>query len=388
MTTHSLLHRMMMVTGAMMGMGLAQTAFAATATKADFGSLPDGAPVAAVELKNSHGIRARVITYGATLQSLMVPDRTGRVADVVLGYDTLEGYVKTPQYLGVTVGRYANRIAKGKFTLDGTEYTLATNNGVNALHGGVQGFDKRNWTIEDVSSGSDTASVTLTYVSADGEEGYPGTLNVAVTYSLNEENDLIVSYKATTDKPTLCNLTNHSLFNLGGVPSGRSALEATLKLESDSYLPTDDTAIPTGEVKAVKGSPFDFTKPATIISRVRDGSDAQMVIGRGIDHNYLIRGGVTAEPKLAVTLSDAASGRELKILTTEPGIQMYTGNFLDGKVVGKGSQLTRQGDGVAFEAQRYPDAPNRPEFPTARLNPGETYTQTTVHHLAVAKAGK
>ncbi|WKL55946.1 aldose epimerase family protein [Asticcacaulis sp. ZE23SCel15] len=363
---------------------MSSTALAATATKGDFGALKDGTKIEAVELKNSKGVSAKVIAYGATLQSLIVPDKAGKADDIVIGYDTIDGYVDTPQYLGVTVGRYANRIALGKFTLDGKEYTLATNNNGNHLHGGLKGWDKVVWKVEEVKSGP-TASVTLSYVSPDGEEGYPGTVKVFVTYALSDANDLTISYKATTDKPTVVNLTNHSLFNLGGVSSGRSALDATLQLEADSYLPTTATAIPTGEIASVKGTPFDFTTPALISSKVRDARHPQILVGLGIDHNYLVRGGLTKTPKLAVTLTDATSGRGLKILTTEPGVQMYTGNFLDGKIPGKGGQVTRMGDAVAFETQHYPDSPNRPEFPTTRLNPGQTYTQTTVHHLFVTQ---
>lgn len=360
---------------------------AATATSETFGKLSDGSEVKAVVLKNAKGVSAKVITYGATLQSLWAPDRNGKASEITIGYDDLKGYVETPQYLGVTVGRYANRIAKGKFTLDGKTYTLATNNNGNHLHGGLKGFDKVNWTLASVKSGGKAgeASATFTYTSPDGEEGYPGTMKIEVTYSLNENNDLTIRYKATTDKPTIVNLTNHALFNLAGVGSGRSALEASLQLESDGYLPTNETAIPYGNIAPVKGTPFDFTKPAVINERVRDARDPQILIGLGIDHNYVLRGGVTKTPKQAVTLIDAKSGRGLKILTTEPGIQMYTGNFLDGKVPGRNGQVTRMGDAVAFEAQHFPDSPNQPQFPTTRLNPGETYTQTTVHHLFVAK---
>ncbi|MFT3996857.1 MAG: aldose epimerase family protein [Asticcacaulis sp.] len=368
-------------------MGAAQAAHAATAKTESFGKLSDGTEVKAIVLKNAKGVTARIISYGATLQALTTPDRAGKTADIVIGYDDLKGYVDTPQYTGVTVGRYANRIAKGKFKIDGKEYTLATNNNGNHLHGGLKGWDKVNWTVKDVKSGgaAGAASVTFTYTSPDGEEGYPGTVKAEVTYSLSETNDLTVSYKATTDKPTVINLTNHSLFNLGGVNSGRSALDASLQLEADGYLPTDAVAIPYGNIAPVKGTPFDFTKPAVINSRVRDARDPQILIGLGIDHNYVLRGGVTKTPRLAVTLTDAKSGRGMKILTTEPGIQMYTGNFLDGKVPGKGGQVTRMGDAVAFEAQHFPDSPNQPSFPTTRLNPGETYTQTTVHHLFVTK---
>ncbi len=358
---------------------------ATAATRGDWGALSDGTKIEAVELKNSHGVSARIITYGATLQDLMVPDKAGKPADIVIGYDTITGYEKTPNFTGVTVGRYANRIAKGHFALDGKTYTLAINNKPNALHGGVKGWDKRVWTIKDVKSSGDASSVTLTYTSADGEEGYPGKVVAEVTFSLNENNDLAISYKATTDKPTVVNMTNHSLFNLGGVPVTRSAQDAWLKIESDAILPVDKTLIPTGQEMPVKGTPFDFTSPGLISDRITS-KDPQIIIGnQGIDHNFIIRGGVTATPKLAVTIEDKVSGRGMMISTTEPGIQMYTGNFLDGKIVGKGGQSLTKYQAVAFEAQRYPDSPNHPAFPTTRLDPGQTYTQTTVHHFYTVK---
>ena len=358
---------------------------ATTATRMPFGVLSDGTQVEMVELKNSKGITARLITYGAAIQSLMVPDRDGKAADIVIGYDNIEGYEKTPNYTNVTVGRYANRIAKGKFTLDGKTYTLPINNAPNSLHGGTKGWDKNNWTIKDVKSGGDTSSVTFTLTSPDGDQGYPGKVVAEVTYSLNENNDLTVSYKATTDKPTVINMTNHGLFNLGGIPATRPATDAMLTIQSDAILPVDKTLIPTGKEMPVKGTPFDFTTPALVSERVTS-KDPQIVIGNGgIDHNYVIRGGVTPTPKLAVTLEDKTSGRGMTISTTEPGIQMYTGNFLDGTVAGKGGQKLVKYQAIAFEAQRYPDSPNHPDFPTTRLDPGQTYTQTTVHHFYVVK---
>ncbi len=367
--------------------GVTGSAWAATATTGDFGTRADGGKVTAITLKNDHGLTARIITQGAMWQSMKVPDRKGQMADVILGYDTLAEYEARNQYSGDTVGRYANRIKLGKFSLDGKDYQLATNNPPNSLHGGPNGFWSKNWTIDKIDAGGKgkTASVTLKYVSPDGEENYPGTMTVFVTYSLSDTNDLTISYKATTDKPTVVNLTNHALFNLAGVTSGRSALDASLKLEADTYLPTTDVAIPTGELKAVKGTPFDFTKPTVINAVVRDAHDPQILVGLGIDHNFDIRGGVTAKPKLAATLVDAASGRGMTISTTEPGIQFYTGNFLDGKTPGKGQQVTRMGDGVALEAQHYPDSPNQPSFPSTRLDPGQTYTQVTVHHFYTTK---
>jgi len=366
---------------------LAAGAQAATATTGDFGTRADGGKVTAITLKNDHGLTARILTQGAMWQSMMVPDRKGKMADVILGYDSLAQYEAHNFYSGDTVGRYANRIKLGKFTLDGKDYQLATNNPPNSLHGGPAGFWSKNWTVEHVDAGGKgkTASVTLKYVSPDGEENYPGTMTVLVTYSLNDNNDLTISYKATTDKPTVVNLTNHALFNLAGVNSGHSALDASVEVEADTYMPTSDVAIPTGEMKPVKGTPFDFTKPTVINSVVRDARDPQILVGLGIDHNFDIRGGETAKPKLAVTAVDKQSGRGMTISTTEPGIQFYTGNFLDGKIPGKGQQVMRMGDGVAFEAQHFPDSPNEPTFPTTRLDPGQTYTQVTVHHFFTAK---
>lgn len=374
------------------GGGLTGSAWAATATTSDFGTRADGGKVTAITLKNEHGLTARILTQGAMWQSMMVPDRKGKMADVILGYDDLADYEAHNFYSGDTVGRYANRIKAGKFSIDGHDYQLAQNNNGNSLHGGPAGFWSKNWTIEHVDAGGPKsknggkpASVTLKYVSPDGEENYPGTLTVFVTYSLNDDNDLTISYKATTDKPTVVNLTNHALFNLGGVNSGRSALDAKVKVEADTYLPTNDVAIPTGVMKPVKGTPFDFTKPTVVNSVVRDARDPQILIGLGIDHNFDIRGGVTAKPKLAVTAVDEQSGRGMTISTTEPGIQFYTGNFLDGKIPGKGRQTMRMGDGMAFEAQHYPDSPNEPSFPSTRLDPGQTYTQVTVHHFYTTK---
>ena len=356
-----------------------------TAERVPFGSLSDGTPVEEVVLKNSKGMTAKLITYGAAVQSLMVPDRAGTPGDVVIGYDSIEGYEKTPNFTNVTVGRYANRIAGGKFTLDGKTYTLPLNDKTNTLHGGPKGWDKHNWTIKGVTQGADAASVTFDLTSPDGDQGFPGTVQAEVTYSLNENNDLTISYKATTDKPTVINMTNHGLFNLGGIPAQRLATDASLKIESDAILPVDAHLIPTGEELPVKGTPFDFTTPGVVTDRLKS-PHPQIIIGnQGIDHNFVIRGGTTATPKLAVTLEDTVSGRGMTISTTEPGIQMYTGNFLDGTIAGKGGQKLTKYQAMAFEAQRFPDSPNHPKFPSARLDPGQTYTQTTVHHFYIVK---
>lgn len=366
-----------------MAAGLGATAVhAADATRAPFGTTPDGIAVEVITLKASNGISARVISYGATLQALSLPDRAGQLADVTLGHDDLAGYIAKPQFFGVTVGRYANRIAGAKFVLDGKTYSLAANNGPNALHGGTRGFDKVVWTVTEVKSGP-TASVTLRYTSRDGEEGYPGTLTASVTYSLDDNRTLTTSYEATTDKPTIVNLTNHSIFNLAGVPAARSILDHRLMVNADAYTPVDETLIPTGELRNVAGSPFDFRQSQPIGARIRDASDPQIAIGRGYDHNFVLRGGATSTPKLAARVEDPVSGRVIELYTTEPGVQVYTGNFLDGTTVGKSRVVYRQGDGLALEPQKFPDSPNHPAFPSARLDPGQTYRQTSYYRFSV-----
>ena len=363
------------------GIGASGT-YAAEATRAPFGTTPDGIAVEAVTLRASNGISASIISYGATLQTLFLPDQAGHLADVVLGHDNLTDYVAKPQFFGSTVGRYANRIAGARFTLDGKTYSLAANNGPNALHGGTKGFDKVVWTITDVKSGP-VASVTLTYTSRDGEEGYPGTLTSSITYSLDDNRTLTTSYEATTDQPTIVNLTNHSLFNLAGVPADRSVLDHRLTVNADRYTPVDATLIPTGELRNVAGTPFDFRSSAVIGARIRDASDPQIAIGRGYDHNFVLRGGVTATPKLAARVEDPVSGRVVELYTTEPGVQVYTGNFLDGTTAGKSRVVYRQGDGLALEPQKFPDSPNHAAFPSARLNPGQTYLQTSYYRFSV-----
>ena len=361
----------------------ASAAAGVTATRADWGALSDGTKVERVELNNGKGMTVDLITYGAAIQSLKTPDKSGTPGDIVIGYDNIEGFEKTPNFTNVTVGRYANRIANGQFTLDGETYHLPINNKPNSLHGGDKGWDKHNWTIKEVKQGADSASVTFTYTSPDGEMGYPGTVVAEVTYALNSNDDLTISYHATTDKPTVINMTNHGLYNLGGIPATRLASDATLKIESDAILPVDKTLIPTGKEMPVKGTPFDFTTPGLVNDRL-SSNDPQIVIGnQGIDHNYIIRGGVTAQPKLAVTLEDKTSGRGMTISTTEPGVQMYTGNFLDGTIAGKGGQKLTKHQAIAFETQHYPDSPNHPTFPTTRLDPGQTYTSKTVEHFYI-----
>ena len=363
----------------------ASPAVAGEAHKEAFGKLADGTPVEAVLLSNTHGMKVRVLAWGAALQELVVPGRKG-ATDVILGYDDMTGYLKASNYFGATVGRYANRIAKGRFTLDGKAYELATNDGPNALHGGVRGFDKHLWTIDRVASGAKSASATLTYTSPDGEEGYPGTMKVTATFTLTETNELEVTYRATSDKPTIANITNHSYFNLGGVAAGHSATEALVTIPAAHYTPVDTTLIPTGEIRSVEGTPFDFRKPRRVSERIRDGRDEQLRIGRGYDHNWVVSRAPVSGLQLMAKVEDPVSGRTMQIFSNQPGVQFYTGNFLDGTATGKGGVIYRQGDGLCFEPQVFPDTPNKPSFGSARLDPGQTYQNRIVYRFSVARA--
>lgn len=342
-----------------------------TASRFVFDCLPDGREVEAVTLSNKD-LRATILAYGATLQSLCVPDRDGLAKDVVLGHDTLNAYVEQSDYLGVTVGRYANRIAGGRFTLDGQAHQLTQNDGANSLHGGIQGFDKCVWSIDEVGDNY----VRLSRVSPDGEQGYPGELTVAVTFTVSDT-DLRIDYEAMTNAPTVINLTNHTLSNFG------SGLDAELTLAANAYTPINAALVPTGEQRDVTGTVFDFREGRRINDGVRTASDDQIRTGRGYDHNFVLTGGRTAEPRQAVRLFDPASGIGLDILTTEPGIQLYTGNFLNGTLPGKGGVMYRQGDGIALEAQNFPDAPNQPGFPNSALRPGDIYRQATIHRFFI-----
>jgi aldose 1-epimerase len=362
----------------------AAPALGAQAHKETFGKLADGTPVEAVTLSNSHGMKARILAWGAILQQLVVPGKRGP-ADVVLGYDGMNGYLKAPNYFGATVGRYANRIAKGRFALDGKSYQLATNDGPNALHGGLKGFDKRLWTIADVASSAGKASVTLTYTSPDGEEGYPGTMKVSATFTLTESNELQVTYRATSDKPTIANITNHSYFNLAGQASGRSATDLVLTMPAEAYTPVDATLIPTGELRPVAGTSFDFRSPRRIADRLRDGTDEQMRIGRGYDHNWVITRAPVPGLQLLAIVEDPTSGRVMEILSNQPGVQFYSGNFLDGTVTGKGGTIYRQGDGLCLEPQVFPDTPNKPKFGSALVRPGETYENRIVYRFSIRR---
>ena len=365
-------------------MASSTSALAATATRSDFGKLQNGETVQAITLANSHGVKARILAFGATLQSLIVPDRNGRPADVVLGFDDLDGYVHQTAHFGASVGRYANRIANGQFTLDGKTYQLAKNDGPNALHGGVMGFEKHLWTINSVKSGP-VASVSMTYVSPDGDEGYPGTLTTTATYSLNEKNELILEYRATTDKPTIVNLTNHSYFNLAGEGSNHPITEEWLTIPADSITPVNATLIPTGEFRPVAGTPFDFRTPHIIGERIRDGHDDQLAKGHGYDHNFIVLRAPTADLHLMARVQDPSSGRVMELLSNQPGVQFYTGNFLNAAIAGKNGHLYRQGDALALEPQVFPDTPNQPKLGSARLNPGQVYMDRIVYRFSTMR---
>ncbi len=358
-------------------------AMAADAKRESFGALSDGTAVEAVTLTNGKGMSARVITLGAILHSLKVPDRNGVADEVTLGYDTAAEYLAKPNYFGASIGRYGNRIKDGKFSLDGRSYQLETNNNTNHLHGGVTGFDKKMWTVDSMKNGLE-ASVTMRYVSADGEGGYPGQLTVLATYSLNESNELKVSYRATTTKPTVVNLTNHAFFNMAGESAKTDILDQKLTLHASRMTPVDATLIPTGQLRPVEGTPFDFRTPTAIGANIRDGRDEQLVIGQGFDHNFVIDG-AAGKLRPAARLEDPVSGRVMDLLVAAPAVQVYTGNFLDGSIVGRGGRVYRQSDGICLEPQTYPDAPNQPSFPSARLDPGQTYDNSFVFRFSISK---
>lgn len=368
---------------ALMSSFFGPTGIAADARRAPFGHLGDGTPVEAVELSNSTGMKVRVMTLGAAIQSLFVPDRWGSSGDVVLGFDTAQEYFQDTHYFGATVGRFANRIAKGRFTLDGHVYVLTTNDHSNHLHGGKHGFDKVIWALDSARSGS-PACAQFSYVSIDGEEGYPGTLHATATYCLDDRETLKLDYAATTDRPTIVNLSGHSYFNLSADVAGASAMDDLLQVHASRYTPVDAQLIPTGELRSVSGTPFDFRQPTVIGTRIRDGRDPQILYGRGYDHNFVLDGSGSM-PRVAARIHDPRSGRVLEILTTAPGLQFYSGNFLDGTKAGKGNVLYRQGDALVFEPQLFPDAPNQPGFPSARLNPGSVYRNTIIYRFSIDK---
>jgi aldose 1-epimerase len=341
-------------------------------TKTAFGTMPDGTQIDLYTMTTPKGVSASITNYGGIVVSLKTPDKAGKSGDIVLGFDDLKGYLQDEPYFGALIGRYANRIAKAKFTLDGKVYKLAANDNGNSLHGGIKGFDKVVWTAAS-SSDSKGASLALTYVSKDGEEGYPGTLTAKVVYTLSEKGDLTIDYTATTDKNTVLNLTNHTYFNLAG--SG-DILGNELTLPAKRYTPVDAGLIPTGELRPVKDTPFDFLKPHKVGERI-EAKDEQLKLGGGYDHNWVLDSSFGKLAKAAV-VHDPVSGRILEVWTTQPGIQFYTGNFLDGKLKGKGGMVYAKRSALCLETQHFPDSPNQPKFPTSELKPGETYHQVTM----------
>ena len=342
-------------------------------TKSEFGKTPDGASVDLYTLTNKNGVEVGVMTYGAIVTKIRTPDRKGQFADVVLGFDTFDGYLTKEPYFGAVVGRYGNRIAKGHFKLDGKDYKLAVNNGPNALHGGLKGFDKVVWTAQPLNDNA----VELTYLSKDGEEGYPGNLTVKVKYTLTDANEVQIDYSATTDKTTVTNITNHSYFNLSGAGNG-DILGNLLQLNASRFTPVDAGLIPTGVLKPVAGTPFDFLKPTTIGARIDQAGDEQIKFGGGYDHNWVIDNPKLGELAVAAVVTDPSSGRVLEVSTTQPGVQFYTGNFLDGTNTGKGGKVYNKRAALCLETQHFPDSPNHPAFPTTTLKPGETMTSRTV----------
>jgi aldose 1-epimerase len=348
---------------------------ASTITKAVFGTV-DGAQVDIYTLRNAKGAEARIMTYGGIVTSLKMPDKAGNLGDVVLGYDHFESYLKNSQYLGALIGRYGNRIAGGKFTLEGKTYTLAKNNGPNCLHGGVKGFDKVIWSARP-ADGKLGPALGLTYISKDGEEGFPGTLTVMAIYTLTEDNALRLDFTAMTDKPTICNLTHHSYFNLAGKGD---ILGHQVMIEAKKFTPVDQSLIPTGELKPVKDTPFDFTAPASIGARI-DSNDEQLKFGHGYDHNFALDK-YPDQLGLAARVHEPESGRLMEVWTTEPGLQFYSGNFI-GNLNGKGGAVYRNRDGFCMEPQHYPDSPNRPDFPSTELKPRHPLHSTIIYKFSV-----
>src|SRR4030042_144221 len=335
--------------------------------KEPFGTV-GGKPVNLYTLTNKNGLVAKITNYGGIVTSLMFPDRNGNLGDIVLGYDNVDSYVKNNPYFGALIGRYGNRIGKAKFTLDGKEYSLAVNNGENTLHGGLKGYDKVIWNAKELKT-KEGVGLEFTYLSPDGEEGYPGNLSIKVDYILTNRNELKIDYFATTDKKTVVNLTHHSYFNLAG---GGTILDHRLMLKANKFTPVDKGLIPTGELRSVKGTPFDFTKPTAIGARI-DQDDEQLRFGGGYDHNWVLNKSRSGVMSLAASLYDPKSGRFMEILTTEPAIQFYSGNFLDGTITGKRGQVYPYRSGLCLETQHYPDSPNKPQFPSTVLNPGKEY---------------
>ena len=367
------------VAAALLLIGAATIHAATKVSKADFGKMPDGTPIPIYTLTNEHGLEARICTYGGAVVSLKTPDKNGQMADIVQGFDSLAGYLNPKQpYFGALIGRYGNRIGHAQFKLDGTVYHLPANDGPNTLHGGNKGFDKVVWTPRQLPDGG----LELTYVSKDGEEGFPGTLTAVVVYHLTSANELKIDYSATTDKDTVINLTNHSYWNLKGAGNG-TILDHVLTLHASRFTPVDSGLIPTGELKPVAGTPFDFTKPTVVGARIEQ-NDEQLKLGHGYDHNFIIdRAG--AGLTLCARVEEPANGRVMEVETTEPAVQFYTGNFLDGSFPGKGGHTYPFRAALCLETQHYPDSPNHPSFPSTELKPGQTYKTTTVYRFSVKK---
>lgn len=347
--------------------------------KEPFGQMTDGTPVDLYTLTNANGLQVAITTYGGAVVSLLVPDREGMLGDIALGFETLEGYVQHVFYIGCIAGRYANRIAQGKFTLNGVAYTLTQNEGENHLHGGVKGFDKVVWNAEEKSD-DDGVGLALTYLSKDGEEGYPGNLSVKVTYTLANNDELRIDYTAITDKDTIVNLTNHTYFNLADGGAG-DILGHELMIDADRFTPVDSTAIPIGELRSVTSTPMDFLQMTAIGARI-DQDDEQLRLGRGYDHNWVLNS-PSGALALAARVHEPTTGRVMEVYTTEPGIQFYSGNFFNGTSIGKGGKVYHKRHGLCLETQHFPDSPNHPDFPSTVLKPGETYQTTTVYRFSI-----
>jgi aldose 1-epimerase len=375
------LYRKMAVLALAVG-GMTAATAATTITKADFGKTKEGTPVQIFTLTNSKGMQARIMSYGGIVVSLKVPDRHGVMADVVLGYDNLKDYEENNSpFFGSLIGRYGNRIGHARFSLDGKEYTLEKNNGDNTLHGGSHGFNTKVWTPKELPDGG----LQLTYVSKDGEEGFPGTLTLVVTYHLTDSDELKIDYAATTDKPTVVNPTNHSYFNLKGAGNG-NILDHVVTIYADRFTPVDAGLIPTGVLEPVKGTPFDFTKPTAVGARIGQNNE-QLKLANGYDHNWVLNSG-GGKLALAAKVEEPTTGRVMEVLTTEPGIQFYTGNFLDGTIKGKGGKVYGFRSGLCLETQHFPDSPNKPKFPSTTLRPGQTFHSETVYRFLTEPEAK
>ena len=347
-------------------------------TKESFGNVK-GEEVFLYNLENRNGMKVSITNYGGIVTKIQVPDRDGSLGDVVLGFDSLKGYLDDHPYFGAIIGRYGNRIDKGSFEINEESFQLPINNDPNSLHGGFQGFDKKVWQVKEHTK-EEGGGIELSSISKDGEEGYPGKLNVTVEYALTNDNELLIDYRATTDKPTVINLTNHSYFNLKGAGNG-NVLEHVLRIESDQFTPVDETLIPTGAVENVKNTPFDFSTPKTIGERI-DSENIQLQHGGGYDHNFVLRDSSSKLKSVAIVY-EPSSGRQMEVLSTEPGVQFYTGNFLDGTLMGKGGKSYNKRYGFCLETQHFPDSPNQEKFPSTRLDPGEEYRSKTIYKFSI-----